>query len=87
MIYFIILILFLIIAYIYDINKVRQGKEFLYLIELFILISLAAFRYRVGGDSLAYEDDYKNLPTFSELMKFIFRHAIPAFVVYIKRID
>ncbi len=72
MIYFIILILFLIIAYIYDINKVRQGKEFLYLIELFILISLAAFRYRVGGDSLAYEDDYKNLPTFSELMKFGF---------------
>jgi len=72
MIYFIILILFSVLAYIYDINKVRAGKEFMYIIELLILISLAGFRYRVGGDSLAYEDDYQNLPTFSELIKYGF---------------
>lgn len=74
MIYFIILILFIFLAFSFDVLKRKRLLTFFYILEAIILILLATFRYRVGGDSLAYYDMYANLPTFRELSQYGFNN-------------
>lgn len=54
MIYFIVLFVLLMFAFNYDVLNNSIGKKRAYFILCLILIMLAGFRYRVGGDTLNY---------------------------------
>lgn len=71
MIYLFIFILFVIFLIIFDVGKVKKNSNLFYSIEAIILILLAGFRYRVGGDSLEYENVFYSLPD----LKYIFREG------------
>jgi hypothetical protein len=51
----------------YDVYHQVKGKKLIYLLELVVLILTAGFRYKVGGDTLAYYDYYELIPTLSQL--------------------
>lgn len=53
-------------AYIYDIRGGRKNAQLHYALTCVLLILIAGLRYRVGGDTLSYFDDYSSFPTFSE---------------------
>lgn len=64
-------ILLLIICIIkYDLgNGTRKNSDIWYYTICVILILIAGFRYRVGGDTLGYFDAYSSWPTFSEFSR------------------
>jgi hypothetical protein len=66
MIYFVILILLIFFAFIYDFGNAESGKKITYYGILLVLICLSGFRYRVGGDTLMYMLKYQNMPNFNE---------------------
>ncbi|MDX1828783.1 MAG: EpsG family protein [Lutibacter sp.] len=66
MIYFLILILLIFFAFIYDFGNAKSGKKIAYYGILLVLICLSSFRYRVGGDTLMYMLKYQNMPNFNE---------------------
>ncbi|MBS1504558.1 MAG: EpsG family protein, partial [Bacteroidetes bacterium] len=39
---------------------------------LIVLVCIAGLRYRVGGDTLSYIDEYDEIPYFSQLLKYNF---------------
>lgn len=51
----------------YDCRNFLFGKRFYYIFIFICLTLLLGFRYRVGGDSLSYEDSYGSMPTFRDL--------------------
>lgn len=51
----------------YDYRNFIFGKKFYYVFIFICLTLLLGFRYRVGGDSLSYEDSYGTMPTFRDL--------------------
>jgi len=55
----------LLCAYIFDIKKARKYVNLHYILICVLLILIAGLRYRVGGDTLSYFDDYNSFPTFS----------------------
>ena len=62
MVYIIILLLTFWCHFRFDFsNKNAAVKRLLYLIEFILLVLVVALRYRVGGDSLGYEDDYESI--------------------------
>ena len=80
MVYFLILILILFFAYKYDyLGKGRVASNMSYLIRpskeerscflflLFVFICVAAFRYRIGVDSVAYERKYPEIIPLDDL--------------------
>ena len=72
MIYFIYFVIFLFFAFNYDFLRKKGLENFFYILEAISLILLATLRFRVGGDSLTYEDNYEYLPTLNELFQFGF---------------
>ena len=71
MIYFVILLFLLFGVFHYDYLKNSYGKNG-YIILVFILLGLmSAFRYRVGGDSIVYEEVFPYMPTLGELKNYI----------------
>jgi hypothetical protein len=54
-------------------NKIKDFLTYNFL--LILLILLAALRFRVGGDTLAYMDTFKDLPKLSDLPTFDFKEA------------
>ncbi|WP_130854357.1 EpsG family protein [Olivibacter jilunii] len=71
MIYLAILILLLCTALIPERKKGVVSYIFLYL----ILTLVAGLRYRVGGDTLAYINDFNKLPQFADLPRFDYLNA------------
>ena len=67
LIYIIILFFFFLLVIRYDVNHVKQGRNVFFVLEAVILILLFGLRYRVGGDSLLYEDNWYKLPNLSDL--------------------
>lgn len=57
---------FLLCAYIYDVKRAKKYARLHYILMCTLLILIAGLRYRVGGDTLSYFDDYSSFPTFSE---------------------
>ena len=49
---------------IYDVRKSKKNSNFFYVFADIVLILLAGLRFRVGGDSLEYENVFYNLPDF-----------------------
>ena len=74
MIYFFLFILILLSALTKKKSLIEDRINYYFLLVLFILI--AGLRFRVGGDSLGYMDDYASLPTLSELTDFDFKDAL-----------
>lgn len=59
----------------YDLFAKSSGEKIWYYVVLFALIVLAAFRYRVGGDTIIYMDIFEYYPKISELSEFDFKNA------------
>jgi len=68
MIYFLILIYFLFVAFVFD-RVDKKKSNIIYFSQFVTLVLLLTFRFRVGGDSLFYEDSYRYLYTFQKLKK------------------
>lgn len=60
------------LSYIYDYRKHVKGRQTAYIFVLIVLILIAGLRYRIGLDSIRYENKYAQLPTISELFDFDF---------------
>lgn len=73
MIYFIVFILFLLSALQERKSQIEDKINYNFL--LIVLILLAGLRFRVGGDTLGYMDDFEALPTLSQLASFDFKNA------------
>lgn len=69
--YLIVLLLIITCIIKYDFGKdtVNKSGVFWYYTICILLIFIAGFRYRVGGDTLHYFDTYSDWPTFSEFSK------------------
>lgn len=73
MIYFLLFIIILLSALTKKDSVIEDKFNYYFLLLLFILV--AGFRFRVGGDSLGYADDFASLPTLSQLSTFNFKDA------------
>lgn len=67
MVYFIVLLIFLIGTYKYDVRNQINGRRAFFIIECLVLILLYGLRYRIGADSLNYEYKWDFMPTLSEI--------------------
>lgn len=67
MIYILIIMLLAAFALLHDILGVRQGKTVSYWFSYFILVCLAGFRYKVGGDTYNYMFMHDYLPNLGML--------------------
>lgn len=71
--YLAVLFLLIMCVFKYDLgNRTHKTSDFWYYTICVILILIAGFRYRVGGDTLHYFDTYPSWPTFSEFSKIDF---------------
>jgi len=61
MIYLIVFIYLLILSISFDFLKVKGPKNFFYYLSMIILVLIAGFRWKVGGDSLAYQERFDSL--------------------------
>lgn len=68
MVYFVPIVLAILMAFIYDFHPSRkQGKWFCYVVLCVILILIATLRYRVGGDTIRYMEEFKHYPELSSI--------------------
>ena len=74
MIYFLLFIAILISALSKKNSEIEDRLNYYFLLILFVLV--AGLRFRVGGDSLGYMDDFAALPTLSQLRDFDFKNAL-----------
>lgn len=58
MIYIIILLVIIIGSYFYDYKECRQGKLVCWILLMIFMICVVGFRYRMGTDSIKYENYY-----------------------------
>ena len=70
MIYLMVFIILLFFALIYDFGTEKYGKEISYYFILIGLICLSGFRYKVGGDTFMYMEEFPNLPDLSGLANY-----------------
>ena len=67
MLYILIFIILLYFVYKYDYKGKKSKKWTNYYILMIVLIVIAGLRYRLGIDSIRYEEQYKDFPTLGEL--------------------
>jgi hypothetical protein len=72
MIYLVVFIYLLVFVVKFDINKKEEGADFTYYMVLVVFIAIAGLRYKVGGDSLAYYETFKEIPLLSDLFDYDF---------------
>lgn len=84
MIYVIAILLILIGVYYYDYKKATQFKLFYWLLVCALLICICGFRYRLGGDTPTYMQDFKTLHPLSKLRMEDFSHSryAPGFILF-----
>lgn len=84
MIYFITLLILVIPVFRFDLMKIEGNRKFWLVLEYVLLVAIAAFRYRVGGDTLIYMDLFEDYPTISELTTFDYESAVynPMWYIY-----
>ncbi|WP_259128985.1 EpsG family protein [Chryseobacterium ginsenosidimutans] len=61
MIYLIVFIYLFILSISFDFLKAKGPKNFFYYLSMIILILIAGLRWKVGGDSLVYQDRFEKL--------------------------
>lgn len=67
MIYIVVIIIFIIGVYNFDIHNKWENKETWYKLECFLLILLSGLRYKVGGDTVMYMISYDDIPPLKQL--------------------
>lgn len=73
MLYIFIIFLLLVLTYCYDYRGYDKGRNEWYLVCLLILIFVGGLRYRLGTDTIVYEDNYKyDFPSLSEYASYDF---------------
>lgn len=85
MIYFIALILILFGVFKYDYVQANRGR-LLYVILIYVLlVCIAGFRYRLGGDTAVYTNDFHDFPTLDRLRRldFIKSRYNPGFIIFL----
>lgn len=84
MIYLVIIIAFLLLSYFYDYRDYQKGRKVWWILMLVLLICVAGFRYKMGSDSVRYENSYDQLPTLSSLnvRNFINTRYAPLYVIF-----
>lgn len=75
MIYLVLLFVLLVPAVKIDILGKKGGEKVWYYCCLLSVVLLAGLRYRVGGDTISYMDEFEQLPTLSDLASFDFFRA------------
>lgn len=70
--YIVILFIMLFGVLHFDILNKKNGRKKFFIFLIIILILLEGLRYRVGGDSLSYEEVYDSMPTFRDI--FLYGH-------------
>lgn len=71
MVYLFILLFILYCVYLFDIQGRTSGKNTSLFVVFLSLVLLSTLRYRVGGDSLFYEDIFPELPYLSDYWYFL----------------
>jgi hypothetical protein len=72
MFFYLTIVLFLLIGvFIYDIKKQSENKSFFIFICFLLLVVMSSFRYRVGGDSLYYEEYYEGMPELYNYIEYL----------------
>lgn len=72
MLFYLTIILFLVVGvFIFDIRKQSENKSFFIFICFLLLTVLSSVRYRVGGDSLSYEDNYEGMPELYNYIEYL----------------
>lgn len=71
MFYLTIIIFFIICVVVFDIKKQTNDKDVAYFICFLLLTIMCSIRYKVGGDSLAYENYYANMPDLSNMVDYM----------------
>lgn len=71
LVYSIVFLLLIFGAFHYDYRKNVFLKKAYYLLVFLVMTAMTAFRYRVGGDSLMYENYFKYLPDLGGFFQFI----------------
>ncbi|MBR5963345.1 MAG: EpsG family protein [Bacteroidaceae bacterium] len=75
LIYLVVLVVLLFLVLRYDLLAKTGGEKAWYYASLLMLILLAGFRYRVGGDTIIYMDLFDDNPTIKDLKTFDFGKA------------
>lgn len=84
MIYILVLLLMLFGIYKYDYRRAHGLYFFFYGLIFVILVCISGLRYRIGTDSIVYENYYEEVPKLWELFKYKFDKTRfePGFVVF-----
>lgn len=84
MIYLIVLILMLCAAYAFDLRGHKAFSSVAYWSFFVLLVMIAGLRYRIGTDSVGYENSYESFPRLWELAKYKFSSTRfePGYIVF-----
>lgn len=83
MIYFLILFFLFILFYLYDVLHITKGVRFFWFFSFALLVLVAGLRFKVGGDTFSYLNNYEYFPTFFEFASFDFENARYDFFWYV----
>lgn len=67
MVYIVVTLILVFGAVFFDRQTSAKGSKIWYIVEWIAIVLLAGLRYRVGGDTLSYHDDFQTFPTLSQL--------------------
>ncbi|WP_407405511.1 EpsG family protein [Chryseobacterium sp.] len=70
MIYLLIAILILVAVLHFEVLNREKGKIFYMFLLYIVFVLLYGFRFRIGGDSLSYEESYPFMPTFKDITRY-----------------
>lgn len=71
MIYLLIFIFIVFCVYFYDVREYSSGRTTSYFLIFLMFVLLSALRYRVGSDSIFYEDAYDRMPDLSFYLQYL----------------
>lgn len=67
MIYFVALLFCILFISLYDFRSTKQGKWFCYVLLCIIIVCISGFRYKVGGDTIRYMEEFGRIHVLGDL--------------------
>jgi len=71
MFYLVIIIFLAVCVVVFDVKKQTEDRDVAYFVSFLLLVVMCSIRYRVGGDSLSYEDYYETMPDLSNYVDYL----------------